>query len=89
MGFIAKAKQIKSVLKALAKLKQEGTEFTYVLAGQCKPHEYDVHQDIADSGLADNVLVTGFLDEDAFFKYMLATDLIVNLRYPTGGESSQ
>ena len=39
-------------------------------------------------GLADNVLVTGFLDEDAFFKYMLATDLIVNLRYPTGGESS-
>jgi len=65
-----------------------GPEFTYVLAGQCKPHEYDVHQDIADSGLADNVLVTGFLDEDAFFKYMLATDLIVNLRYPTGGESS-
>ncbi|MDO6567899.1 glycosyltransferase [Alteromonas sp. 1_MG-2023] len=88
MGFIAKAKQIKSVLTALAALKQEGLDFTYVLAGQCKPHEYDVHQDIADSGLVDNVIVTGFLDEDAFFKYMLASDLIVNLRYPTGGESS-
>ena len=88
MGFIAKAKQIKSVLRALAELKQSGLDFTYVLAGQCKPHEYDVYQDIADSGLSDNVIVTGFLDEDAFFKYMLASDLIVNLRYPTGGESS-
>lgn len=88
MGFIAKAKQIKSVLKALSELKQKGVEFTYVLAGKCKPHEYDVYQDIADSGLADNVVVTGFLDEDAFFKYMLASDFIVNLRYPSSGESS-
>ncbi|MDY6885831.1 MAG: hypothetical protein SWL02_18940, partial [Pseudomonadota bacterium] len=34
------------------------------------------------------VIVTGFLNEDEFFKYMLASDFIVNLRYPTGGESS-
>ncbi|GEA12744.1 glycosyltransferase family 4 protein [Alteromonas sp. KUL49] len=88
MGFIAKAKQIKSVLSALAAIKRSGVDFTYVLAGQCKPHEYDVYQDIADSGLQDNVIVTGFLDEDAFFKYMLSSDFIVNLRYPTGGESS-
>lgn len=88
MGFIAKAKQIKAVLKALSALKQQGLDFTYVLAGQCKPHEYDVFQDIAEHGLTDNVIVTGFLDEDAFFKYMLSSDFIVNLRYPTGGESS-
>ncbi|NDV91692.1 glycosyltransferase [Alteromonas sp. 345S023] len=88
MGFIAKAKQIKAVLRALSELKQQGLDFTYVLAGQCKPHEYDVFQDIAEHGLTDNVIVTGFLDEDAFFKYMLSSDFIVNLRYPTGGESS-
>jgi glycosyltransferase involved in cell wall biosynthesis len=88
MGFIAKAKQIRAVLSALAELKQQGLDFTYVLAGQCKPHEYDVFQDIAAHGLIDNVIVTGFLDEDAFFKYMLSSDFIVNLRYPTGGESS-
>ena len=88
MGFIAKAKQIKAVLAALSDLKKQGLDFTYVLAGQCKPHEYDVYQDIADSGLSDNVIVTGFLNEDEFFKYMLASDFIVNLRYPTGGESS-
>jgi glycosyltransferase involved in cell wall biosynthesis len=88
MGFIAKAKQIKAVLASLSELKKQGLDFTYVLAGQCKPHEYDVYQDIADSGLSDNVIVTGFLNEDEFFKYMLASDFIVNLRYPTGGESS-
>lgn len=88
MGFIAKAKQIKAVLAALSDLKKQGLDFTYVLAGQCKPHEYDVYQDIADSGLSENVVVTGFLNEDEFFKYMLASDFIVNLRYPTGGESS-
>lgn len=88
MGFIAKAKQIKAVLASLSELKKQGLDFTYVLAGQCKPHEYDVYQDIADSGLSENVIVTGFLNEDEFFKYMLASDFIVNLRYPTGGESS-
>ncbi|HCV17287.1 MAG TPA: hypothetical protein DGF36_04105 [Alteromonas sp.] len=88
MGFIAKAKQIKAVLNSLAELKAQGLDFVYVLAGQCKPHEYDVYQDIADSGLADHVVVTGFLDEQDFFKYLLASDFIINLRYPTGGESS-
>ena len=88
MGFIAKAKQIKAVLNSLTELKRTGLEFVYVLAGQCKPHEYDVYQDIADAGLQDDVIVTGFLSEDQFFKYLLSSDFIINLRYPTGGESS-
>ena len=88
MGFIAKAKQIRAVLKSLKILKQQGEAFVYILAGQCKPHEYDVFQDIADFDLQDNVIVTGFLSSDNFFKYLVASDFIVNLRYPTGGESS-
>ncbi len=39
-------------------------------------------------GLQDDVIVTGFLSEDQFFKYLLSSDFIINLRYPTGGESS-
>jgi glycosyltransferase involved in cell wall biosynthesis len=88
MGFIAKAKQIRAVLDSLKVLKEEGSDFIYVLAGQCKQHEYDVYQDIADCGLQDNVLVTGFLSSEQFFKFLIASDFIVNLRYPTGGESS-
>ncbi|GAA0856840.1 glycosyltransferase [Aliiglaciecola litoralis] len=88
MGFIAKAKQIKAVLASLSELKTTGQDFVYVLAGQCKQHEYDVFQDIADYGLQDEVVVTGFLSNQDFFKYLIASDFIVNLRYPTGGESS-
>ncbi|MFT5713208.1 MAG: glycosyltransferase involved in cell wall biosynthesis, partial [Glaciecola sp.] len=88
MGFIAKAKQIRAVLDSLKVLKEEGRDFIYVLAGQCKQHEYDVYQDIAECGLQDNVLVTGFLSSEQFFKFLIASDFIVNLRYPTGGESS-
>jgi glycosyltransferase involved in cell wall biosynthesis len=88
MGFIAKAKQIRAVLTSLKSLKQQGQDFVYILAGQCKPHEYDVYQDIADFDLQDNVIVTGFLSSDDFFKYLVASDFIVNLRYPSGGESS-
>jgi len=88
MGFIAKAKQIRAVLASLSELKKSGQDFVYVLAGQCKAHEYDVFQDIADFGLQEQVIVTGFLSGKDFFKYLIASDFIVNLRYPTGGESS-
>jgi hypothetical protein len=72
----------------LKSLKEQGEDFVYILAGQCKPHEYDVFQDIADFNLQENVVVTGFLSGDDFFKYLVASDFIVNLRYPSGGESS-
>ncbi|WOT06310.1 glycosyltransferase family 4 protein [Shewanella youngdeokensis] len=88
MGFIAKAKQIKAVLSSLRELKLQGLDFVYVLAGQCKQYEYDVFQDIQAAGLSENVIVTGFLSEHEFYQHLGATDLIINLRYPSGGESS-
>ncbi len=88
MGFIAKAKQIRAVLEAVKTLKDQGEAVLYVLAGQCKPHEYDVFADIKALGLEDSVLVTGFLTETQFYQYLGASDFIINLRYPSGGESS-
>ncbi|WP_298636811.1 glycosyltransferase [uncultured Umboniibacter sp.] len=88
MGFIAKAKQIRAVLEAVKTLKDQGEAVLYVLAGQCKPHEYDVFADIKALGLENDVLVTGFLTETEFYQYLGASDFIVNLRYPSGGESS-
>jgi glycosyltransferase involved in cell wall biosynthesis len=34
------------------------------------------------------VLITGYLDEDQFFRHIAAADCLVNLRYPSVGESS-
>jgi len=88
MGFIAEAKQITATLEALAELKAKGMNFLYILAGQCKANEYDVFSHIARLGLSKQVKVTGFLDEEAFYQYLSASDFIINLRYPSGGETS-
>ncbi len=88
LGFINHAKQIVAVLEALAQLKAEGMDFHYVLAGKCRREEYDVYADIERFGLQDRVHVTGYLDEHAFFQHLVAADLVVNLRYPSGGETS-
>ena len=88
LGFITRPKQIEAILGVLATLKSQGERFYYVLAGQYRPHEYDVKADLQRFGLQDEVLVTDYLDEDAFFTHLVATDLILNLRYPSGGETS-
>jgi len=88
LGFIAKAKQIPAALETCKKLKDADVDFHYVLAGASKPWEYDVDADIARLGLQEHVTITGFVNEDLFFKYLHACDFILNLRYPTGGESS-
>jgi glycosyltransferase involved in cell wall biosynthesis len=39
-------------------------------------------------GLHDRVRITGYLDEAQFFTHIAAADVLVNLRYPSVGESS-
>lgn len=88
LGFISEAKQITAMLNVCSDLKAKGVDFLYVLAGSAKQEEYDVFQHIDSRELGDHVLVTGYLSEEAFFQHLHATDFIINLRYPSGGETS-
>ena len=88
LGFIAEAKQISEVLNVCGNLKLAGIDFLYVLAGSAKAKEYDIFWEIESRGLTDYVTVTGYLSEDDFFRHLHAADFIVNLRYPSGGETS-
>lgn len=88
LGFITRPKLIAETLASLARLAGRLPDVRFVLAGQRRPAEYDVDADIARSGLADRVIVTDYLDEESFFLHLAAADVVVNLRYPTGGESS-
>lgn len=88
LGFITRPKLIDRVLKSLARLQDTLPDFRFVLAGERRIHEYNVDADIRNSGLGDRIVVTDYLSEDDFFLHLAATDLIVNLRHPTGGESS-
>lgn len=88
LGFITRPKLVDKVLQSLSRLRDTLPNFRLVLAGERRPHEYDVDRDVAGSGLGDRVIITDYLSDDDFFLHLSATDVVVNLRHPTGGESS-
>jgi hypothetical protein len=88
MGFVTRAKQLQFSLEALAQLRSRISSFRFVIAGEQRPSEYDITAQIESSGLKDLTICTDYLEESEFFLHLAAADVVVNLRYPSGGESS-
>lgn len=88
LGFVTRPKLIDRSLASLARIRAHVPDFSLVIAGERRPHEYDVNADIAASGLSDRVICTDYLSEDDFFLHLAAADIILNMRFPIGGESS-
>jgi len=88
LGFVTKAKQIDTVLRFLARHGGRSASIRYVIVGQDKAEEWDVRSLISTFGLSDIVKITGYVDESTFYQHVIAADIVVNLRYPSGGETS-
>jgi glycosyltransferase involved in cell wall biosynthesis len=43
---------------------------------------------VAQFDLGENVRMIDYVEEDDFFQYIAASDIVVNLRFPSAGESS-
>lgn len=84
-GHITTEKGIERTLAALAAL-GEGHDFHYTLVGQ--PEGLDVTEMVRTRGLAPRVTVTGFVTLEEFKARIRATDIAVNLRDRTVGETS-
>ncbi|MBD3763765.1 MAG: glycosyltransferase [Rhodobacterales bacterium] len=88
-GFATKVKRFDWVAQALAALAARGLAFRWVHAGAERPEEYDLSAEIArHSVLAGRSTVTGYLDEAQLDGWLGAADIVVNLRFPSVGESS-
>jgi glycosyltransferase involved in cell wall biosynthesis len=87
LGFVTAPKQVGLVLRALARLRAEGLDFRYVIAGALDG-SLGIPELVESLGLGGMVRLTGWLDEAEFFTQARAADLLVNLRFPVGGESS-
>lgn len=85
---MTRPKLIDRSLASLARIRDHVPEFRLVIAGERRPHEYDVDADIAASGMNDFVICTDYLSESDFFLHIAAADIILNMRFPIGGESS-
>jgi len=82
-GFIAPTKRFPKLFSALAQLKDR-LRFKLLIVGEGQ----DISGAIAEYGLADCVVMPGFVDEQRFRLLLRSIDLLVNPRFPSMGETS-
>ncbi|AMJ61158.1 glycosyltransferase family 4 protein [Bosea sp. PAMC 26642] len=88
-GFATKVKRFDWLVDALHKLRQQGRAFRWIHAGEERPSEYDLGAAIAARpGLGEVSKITGYIAEDMLDTHIVAADIVVNLRFPSVGESS-
>lgn len=85
-GFVTPHKRLEVALPAFARLRQSHPTAEFVIVGETSPH-YDFAAALTRFG-AHGVRVIGRTGEGEFDDWMRACDVAVNLRHPTGGETS-
>ena len=86
-GFLKPYKRIAESLRAFCRLTRLVPNVKMILVGEPHP-EFPVEAMIRSMGLAASVRVLGFAPIADFVGYLGACDIILNLRFPTVGESS-
>ncbi len=86
-GHINPYKRMEPALRAYRRLRETHPEACFVLVGSVSPH-LDLAGLLRRLGLQESVRVTGYAEVGAFLGYMAASDICLNLRYPSAGETS-
>jgi glycosyltransferase involved in cell wall biosynthesis/SAM-dependent methyltransferase len=86
-GFLKPYKRIPESLRAFRRLLRLEPRAKMILAGELHP-EVPLHSLVSTLGLSANLRTLGFLPMQDFTGYLAACDIVLNLRYPTVGESS-
>ncbi|BBI35678.1 glycosyltransferase family 4 protein [Cohnella abietis] len=89
LGHANPTKRIHKVIEVLSYLKKNKQlkRFKYYVVGEVAT-SYHLREMVKQYGLQDHVIITGYVKLDEFETYIAASDICVNLRYPTQGESS-
>ena len=86
-GFLKPYKRITESLRAFKRLVTLNPQVRMILVGEPHP-DFPLHSMIRTMGLTGHVRVLGFTPIEDFVGYLSACDVVLNLRYPTVGESS-
>jgi SAM-dependent methyltransferase len=86
-GYIKPYKRIAETLRALRRLVRVEPRVKMILAGEPHP-DLPIVRLIRDLGLEAHVRLLGYTPVEDFSAYINACDVVVNLRFPTVGESS-
>lgn len=85
-GHVTPAKRMEATLAAFARLRRELPTARLLVVGEVSPH-YDFDPLLAGTD-GDGVTLCGRVGFDDLLRYMVAVDVAVNLRWPSGGETS-
>ncbi|MCG3163976.1 MAG: hypothetical protein JMDDDDMK_05435 [Acidobacteria bacterium] len=86
-GFVTQSKRIPAILAAFKQLLQHVPNAMFLVVGE-DHWKWSVGPLIEEMGLRKCARLTGYTTERDFFRYLKAVDVVVNLRYPTAGETS-
>ena len=85
-GHLRESKRISVLLRAIQQAWQQGADARLLVAGSFASS--DLERSVTPLLDDSRILRTGYLSEPEFWRYAAASDLCVNLRFPTAGESS-
>lgn len=81
-GFLTAAKRANVVLEAFANARKQDLSLVLLVVGEPAPN-IDI-----DKMRGDGIVFTGYVPDEDFASYYAAADRLVNLRYPSAGETS-
>jgi glycosyltransferase involved in cell wall biosynthesis len=87
VGHLNPYKRVSATLRAFKALLMEVPNSLYLLVGSRSPN-YDPTRQITMLDLSDRVKTTGYVSADDLPYYLAASDVCLNLRWPTAGETS-
>lgn len=87
LGEITPEKRIPEAIRQLAAISAELPGVRLLIAGSAAGH-YDARADAERLGVADRVIVAGYVPHDAIADYLEAADACLCLRWPTSRETS-
>lgn len=86
LGFVTPAKQLDAVMDAIRLIETEAPHLFYVVVGA--ERGICISAEAERRGIARRVVQIGYASEEELSDYLDAANILVNLRYPTGGETS-
>jgi glycosyltransferase involved in cell wall biosynthesis len=86
-GYLNMNKRVPELLRAFASLRRERPGARLLLVGAAG-ERFDVERRLERLGLTDGVVRMDYVPEERVWSLMAACDVLVNLRYPTMGETS-
>jgi glycosyltransferase involved in cell wall biosynthesis len=89
-GFAARIKRLDVCVRCFSGFARECPEALFLIVGQIHPTYRSAIKDLTkDLGIEDRVIITGHVSEQEYRDYLFLTDVSLNLRYPTRGETSR